>query len=58
MRRLALHHLPADFTLAQVYQRMSEVVCQEPTQTKEQAWNTLDPILNTAILGNYSFKQL
>lgn len=56
MRRLTLHHLPADFTLEQVYQRMNEIVCQQPIQTKEQVWNTLDHILHTAILGNYSFK--
>jgi len=58
MRRLILHHLPPDFTLEQVCQRMDEQVCQEPIQTKEQVWNTIDHILHTAILGNYSFKQL
>ena len=58
IRRLALHHLPADFTLEQVWQRMDEMVCQQPIQNKEQVWNTLDHILHTAILGNYSFKQL
>lgn len=58
IRRLALHHLPADFTLEQVCQRINEQVCKEPIQTKEQVWNTIDHILHTAILGNYSFKQL
>lgn len=56
--RLTLHHLPADFTLEQVYQYMNEIVCQQTIQTKEQVWNTIDHILHTAILGNYSFKQL
>ncbi len=58
IRRLILHHLPADFTLEQISQRMDQVLCQQLIQTKEQVWNTIDHILNTAILGNYSFKQL
>lgn len=58
IRRLTLHHLPADFTLEQVCQRMDEIVCQQTIQTKEQVWNTIDHILYTAILGNYSLKQL
>lgn len=56
IRRLALHHLPADFTLEQVCQRMNEQVSQQPIQTQQQVWNTIDHILHTAILGNYSFK--
>jgi hypothetical protein len=58
IRRLALHHLPADFTLEQVCQRIDEQVRLQLIQTKEQVWNTIDYILHTAILGNYSFKQL
>jgi hypothetical protein len=56
IRRLTLHHLPADFTLEQVCQRMDEMICQQTIQTKEQVWNTIDHILHAAILGNYSFK--
>jgi hypothetical protein len=58
IRKKALHHLPADFTLEQVCQRMYQILQQEPIQTKQQIWNTLDHILNAAILGNYSFKHL
>jgi hypothetical protein len=58
IRRLILHLLPADFTLEQICQRMEQVLCQQLIQTKEQVWNTIDHILNTAILGNYSSKQL
>lgn len=58
LRRLALHHLPADFTLEQVSQRIDEILSQEVIQTKEQIWNTIDHIFHTAILGNYSCKQL
>lgn len=58
IRRLILHHLPADFTLEQIGERMQQVLYQQVIQTKEQIWNTIDHILNTAILGNYSFKQL
>ncbi|MDZ7933428.1 MAG: IS630 family transposase [Emticicia sp.] len=58
IRKKITHHLPCDFTIEQVYQRMEEVIQNETIQTKQQVWNTIDHILNEAILGNYSFKEL
>lgn len=58
IRKKILHHLPADFTIEQAYQRMIDISNSEKLQTKEQVWNTIDHILNTAILRNYSYKEL
>jgi hypothetical protein len=58
IRKTATHHLPCDFTIEQVYQRMNEIIQKETVQTKEQVWNTIDHVLKTAILGNYSVKKL
>jgi hypothetical protein len=58
IRRKILHHMTADFTIEKVCERMIEIAKSEPLQTKEQVWNTIDHILNSAILGNYSYKTL
>jgi len=58
IRRKILHHMATDFTIEQVCERMIEIAQNEQLQTKEQVWNTIDHILNSAILGNYSYKTL
>jgi DDE superfamily endonuclease len=58
IRRKILHHMATDFTIEQVCERMSEIAQTELLQTKEQVWNTIDHILNSAILGNYSYETL
>jgi len=50
--------MATDFTIEQVCERMIEIAQNEQLQTKEQVWNTIDHILNSAILGNYSYKIL
>lgn len=57
LRKKAIHHLPADFTLEQVCSRINCII-EENIMSQEQVFNTIDHILNTAILGNYSFKEL
>jgi hypothetical protein len=37
---------------------MIEIAQTELLQTKEQVWNTIDHVLNSAILGNYSYETL
>lgn len=58
IRRKILHHMTADFTIEQVCERMIEIAQSEQLQTKEQVWNTIDHVLNSAILGNYSYETL
>lgn len=58
LRKKAIHHLPADFTLEQVCSRINNIIEEENLMSQQQVFNTIDHILNTAILGNYSFKQL
>lgn len=58
IRKKATHHLPCDFTIEQVYQRIEQISQNETIQSKEQVWNTIDHILKLAILGNYSTKEL
>lgn len=58
IRRKILHHMAADFTIEQVCERMIEIAQTELLQTKEQVWNTIDHVLNSAILGNYSYETL
>jgi hypothetical protein len=58
LRKKALHHLPTDFTLEQVCSRIESIIENENIMTQQQVFNTIDHILNTAILGNYSFKDL
>lgn len=58
LRKKALHHLPPDFTLEQVCNRIESIIENENILTQQQVFNTIDHILNTAILGNYSFKDL
>jgi hypothetical protein len=58
LRKKVLHHLPTDFTLEQVCSRINSLIEEEYIMSQEQVFNTLDHILNTAILGNYSFKEL
>ena len=58
IRRKILHHMATDFTIEQVCERMIEITQNEQLQTKERVWNTIDHILNSAILGNYSYKTL
>ena len=36
---------------------MIEIAKSERLQTKEQIWNTIDYILNLAILCNYSYEK-
>lgn len=58
IRKKITHHLPCDFTIEQVFQRMEDIIQNETIQTNEQVWNTIDHILKEAILGNYSGKEL
>lgn len=58
LRKKALHHLPTDFTIEQVCSRIESIMENENIITQQQVFNTIDHILNTAILGNYSFKEL
>ncbi len=58
IRKMATHHLPCDFTIEQVFERIKYISQNEIIQTKEQVWNTIDHVLNMAILGNYSPKDL
>lgn len=58
LRKKALHHLPTDFTIEQVCSRIDSIMENENIMTQQQVFNTIDHILNTAILGNYSFKEL
>jgi hypothetical protein len=58
LRKKALHHLPTDFTIEQVCSKIDSIIENENIMTQQQVFNTIDHILNTAILGNYSCKQL
>jgi transposase len=58
IRKKITHHLPYDFSIEQVFQRIEGIIQNETIQTKQQVWNTIDHILKEAILGNYSFKEL
>ena len=58
IRPKILHHMATDFTIEQVCERMIEIAQTELLQTKEQVWNTIDHILNSVILGNYSYETL
>ena len=58
IRRRILYHITADFTIEQVCKRMIEIAQSQQLQTKEQVWNTIDHVLNEAILGNYSYQTL
>jgi hypothetical protein len=58
LRKKATHHLPTDFTIDQVCHRINRILNEEEIMTKQQVHNTIDHILNSAILGNYSFKEL
>ena len=58
LRKKAIHHLPTDFTIEQVCSRIDSIIKNENIMTQQQVFNTIDHILNIAILGNYSFKEL